>query len=410
MRIGVDARSIFMPRPRGTGRNLLDAYRLIPRLRGDWQFVLYHQRDASGCEACAALGVRSESSESVSGQANLEIRQLDMPGDRFDAWFQLRLPLSARNDRVDLLHLPANAAPAWCAVPYVVTVHDLIPLKIADEASSAARRGFRRGLRRAVRGAARIIAVSNATRDDLIDEFDIAEEKISVVGWAPDTHVTAGAEPGRDGRTRARYELSRPWLLGFSGSSRRKNAFGLIEAMTRLPQEVRDSVLLVLIGCEPAEFRERLAERARRCGIASSCRFLGFVPHGDIAGLLGGARGLVMPSLYEGFGLPILDAFALDVPVMTSDVSSMPEIAGDAAVYCNPHDTESIARGIERLLDDQVAERLVRAGRRRVESFTWERTAEAICDVYEQCLSELPGSAGAKPRASLAPMAEACAR
>ena len=346
MRIGVDARSIFMPRPRGTGRNLLDAYRLIPRARPDWRFILYHQRDASDCEACAALGVRTESSESVSEQANIELRQLDMLGDRFDAWFQLRLPLSARNDRIDLLHLPANAAPAWCRVPYVVTVHDLIPLKIAGEATSTVRRAFRRGLWRAARGAARIIAVSNATRDDLIHEFDIPEEKISVVGWAPDTRVTATAEPGRYGSTRARYELSRPWLLGFSGSSRRKNAFGLIDAMKRLPPEARDSVLLVLIGCEPAEFRDRLAECARRCGVASSCRFLGFVPHGDIAGLLGGARGLVMPSLYEGFGLPILDAFAVNVPVMTSDVSSMPEIAGDAAVYCNPHDAASIARGL----------------------------------------------------------------
>ncbi len=117
-----------------------------------------------------------------------------------------------------------------------------------------------------------------------------------------------------------------------------------------------------------------------------------------------------MPSLYEGFGLPILDAFALDIPVMTSDVSSMPEIAGDAAVYCNPHDAASIARGIERLLDDQVAERLVRAGRRRVELFTWERTAEAICEVYERCLSELPRSGGARQHASMAPMVGACAR
>ena len=246
--------------------------------------------------------------------------------------------------------------------------------------------------------------------DDFVSTEHLLLGLAADAGPAGRTLTEAGAGLEAQQAVRCQYGLSRPWLMGFSGSSCRKNAFGLIDAMKRLPPEARDSVLLVLIGCEPAEFRERLAERARRRGIASNCRFLGFVPHDDIAGLLGGARGLVMPSLYEGFGLPILDAFALDVPVMTSDVSSMPEIAGDAAVYCNPQDTDSIARGIERLLDDQVAERLVRAGRARVELFTWERTAEAICEVYERCSSELPGRAGARRHASVAPMAEVCAK
>jgi glycosyltransferase involved in cell wall biosynthesis len=122
--------------------------------------------------------------------------------------------------------------------------------------------------------------------------------------------------------------------------------------------------------------------------VRSAVRVFGFVSHEDLPGLLGGACGLVMPSLCEGFGLPILDAFACRTPVLTSDLSSMPEVAGDAAAYCNPHSLTSIAEGIAQLLDRTSAERLRRAGAERLQSFSWERTARLMCGVYERCVSE----------------------
>jgi len=329
-------------------------------------------------------------------------RRIDIPGDRFDLWLQVRLPLAAWRDGVDLLHLPANAAPAWSPVPYVVTVHDLIPLMVAGEQSPRGRHAFRRGIARAVRGALHIISPSNATRDELHRRFDVALDRITVIPWAPDQGIARvlADEPTPELRTpfsprhariedvRARYGLNGAWLLNFSGSSPRKNALGLVEAVSCLSPETRRRVQLVLVGCEPASFRAELVAHAEWLGVQACCRFLEFVPHEDLPGLLAGACGLVMPSLCEGFGLPILDAFACGTPVLASNLSSLPEVAGEAAVYCDPYSPASIAAGIVRVLDQSTAEWLQHAGFKRLRRFSWERTARLMCEVYERCVSE----------------------
>jgi glycosyltransferase involved in cell wall biosynthesis len=154
-----------------------------------------------------------------------------------------------------------------------------------------------------------------------------------------------------------------------------------------LSPAVRAAVQLVIVGCEPASFRAELEERALRHSIRDRYRLLGFVPHEDLPWLLRGACGLVMPSLAEGFGLPILDAFACGTPVLTSNLSSMPEVAGQAAIYCDPRSPGSIAAGIVRLLDPRIARGLRQAGYERLREFSWQRTARLMCDVYERCVS-----------------------
>jgi alpha-1,3-rhamnosyl/mannosyltransferase len=410
LRVGLDARSIFMPRPRGTGRNLLDAYKLIPSLRPEWEFVLYHQRAAGGVAPGHGRSARSRSVDaraSLLALPNVHARRIDMPGDRFDLWFQVRLPAAAWRDGIDLLHLPANVAPARCPVPFVVTIHDLIPLALAGELSPRGCRAFRRGVERAVRGATRIISPSNATRTELHERLGVDLDRVSVVPWAPDgaiSSVSGESTPAisestdstlraETERVRAQYELRRAYLLNFSGSSIRKNADGLVDAFGLLSPELRGEFQLVLVGVEPAARRGELRARSERVGVRPNCRFLGFVPQEDLPGLLCGAHGLLMPSLCEGFGLPILDAFACGVPVLTSDLSSMPEVAGDAAAYCNPHDSADIAGGIARLLEAATAERLKHAGFRRLRDFSWERTARLMCEVYEDCLARSPRGA-----------------
>ncbi len=378
MRIGLDARTLTAPRPRGTGRNLLDAYRLVTALRPDWDFVLFHQRPlAEGAPAA-----------DLAAQPNVTLRRIDVPGDRLDAWFQLALPLAARRARVDLLHLPANAAPAWLPVPAVVTIHDLAPLTVPGELPPRATARFRRGAQRAVRRATHLIAVSAATRTALQELFGVPADRVSVVPWAPDAHIAAAAaaarQPPRLAELCRRYGLDGRWLLAFSGWAPRKNARGLLTAFARLPAAARATVQLVLVGAEPAERRTELRSLARDLGVAPACRVLGYVPHADLPGLLAGACGLAMPSLCEGFGLPLLDAMACDVPVLTSNRSSMPEVAGDAALYCDPTDPASIAAGLAELLQPATAARLVPRGRVRVRDFTWERTAAALCAVYER--------------------------
>jgi alpha-1,3-rhamnosyl/mannosyltransferase len=210
---------------------------------------------------------------------------------------------------------------------------------------------------------------------------------MTVIPWAADRQIEVGAKQplGADElrRLREKYELADRWLLSFSGSSGRKNARGLLAALSRLAPGLRGTLQVVLIGCEAAGHRQELEAEAQQLGVATSCRVLGFVPHADLPGLLRGSCGLLIPSRYEGFGLPILDAFACGIPVLTAEVSSMPEVAGDAALYCDPDDALSIAAGIVRLLDRETAARLVERGREQLKQFSWQHTAEAMCRVYE---------------------------
>lgn len=381
IRIGLDARTLTMPRPRGIGISLRDLYRLLPARRPDWQFVLYHQRAA-------------EVTLDVAGQPwqhpNVRLQRIEMPGDRFDAWFQLRLPLAARRDRIDLLHLPASVAPAFCPVPFVVTVHDVIPLKVPGELPPARERAYRRGVMRAVRGAEQIVTISNSTREDLRAGFGAAPGRMTTILWPPDMRIVTAAATAFDieqrEQIRRKYGLCERWLITFSGGGRRKNARGVLDGFSRVRPAFRRGVQVVLVGCEPESHRQQLAGDAERLGIAGNCRVLGYLPDDDIPMLLRGSRGLLIPSRYEGFGWPILDAFVCGVPVLTSNVSSMPEVAGDAAVYCDPSDPRTIATGIERLLDADVAAELSERGHKRLSLFDRERHVDAMCAVFERCL------------------------
>ncbi|MGD8452855.1 MAG: glycosyltransferase family 1 protein [Phycisphaerae bacterium] len=384
MNIGLDARTIFSPRPRGTGRNLADAFRLLPELRPDWTFTLYHHRPVEECPLLSGPGA-------LPLRMNVRSRRLNVPGDRYDTWFQVGLPLAARWDGVDLLHLPANAAPAWCPVPYVATIHDLIPLKVAGEATLAEQKRFRTGVLRAVRRAAHVITPSFATRNELCTEFGVDPERISVIPWAPDNAMLAygagGLADDAACAVRERYGITRPWLVNFSGGSRRKNATAVLAALARLSPELRGQHQLVLVGCSPEPVRRDLAALAERLGVSDDCRILGFVPHEDLPPLLAGSRALLIPSLCEGFGLPILDAFATGVPVLAAAGGSLEEVAGEAAVYCDPTSPESIAAGLAEVLRAEVSARLVAGGRARVQAFTWERTARAMGEVYSRAVA-----------------------
>ncbi len=394
MNIGLDARTLCSPRPRGTGRNLLDAYRVLTRLRPDWHFTLFHQRPLADCPHLVGPAAPE-------WPANVTWRQLSAPGDRWDLWCQLRLPLAAWRAGIDCLHLPANAAPAWCTVPYVTTIHDLIPLSNDEAGSAASRRRFRRGVARALAGATHIVTPSEATRAALHRQFGLVRPPVTVIPWAPDTRIAAAAgmppDPQARAALRARYDLHKPWLLNFAGQGQRKNAEGLLRAIALLAPTLRSQFHWVLAGCDDARRRAALGRCAGDLGIAEDCRILPFLPHEDLPDLLCGARALLIPSLHEGFGLPVLDAFACGVPVVSAHGSSLPEVAGDAALYCDPRLPVSIAAALELVLQPDVAAQLVARGRRRVQNYSWERVARSLAGVFECCRAVRPLRATYQP-------------
>jgi len=296
---------------------------------------------------------------------------------------QALLPRLGARRGVDLMHSLASTAPAFGRFRRVVTVHDLIYARFPEAHAGVRDLGMRLLVPLAVRRSHRVIVDSQSTRADLIQLLRAPSQRIDVVPLGLGT-VRRG-EPAPEREVRERFELGeRRVALSLSAKRPHKNLASLIDALALIPLERRP--LLVLPGY-PTAHEAQLRERATATGVAADVRFLSWLEDRDVEGLWQVADVFVYPSLYEGFGLPVLEAMARGVPVACSDASSLPEVAGDAALLFDAHDVRAIAAAIERLLDDPVeAGRLREAGLARARQFSWERTARATLDTYRRAL------------------------
>jgi len=296
---------------------------------------------------------------------------------------QLLLPRLSRWAGIDLLHSLASTAPAQTAARRIVTIHDLIYRVYPEAHAGVLTVGMRMLVRLTARRSQRVIADSASTRDDLVRFLGVPESRIDVVALG--AGETARAAPMAERELRARHGLGdRPVVLSVSAKRPHKNLLRLLDALALLAGERRP--VLVLPGY-PTWHERELRERAASLGVAGDVRFLDWVRDEELEGLYATAGAFVFPSLYEGFGLPVLEAMRRGVPVACSDRSSLPEVAGDAALLFDPERPAEIAAAIERLLTDRAeADRLREAGRRRAARFTWEATARETLRSYERAL------------------------
>jgi glycosyltransferase involved in cell wall biosynthesis len=296
---------------------------------------------------------------------------------------QALLPALAARAGVDLVHSLASTAPLWGRFRRVVTIHDLIYARFPEAHAGFRDLGMRALVPRAARRSHRVIADSQSTRADLRELLGVASERIDVVPLG--LGAARRAEPLAEGEVRARFDLGeRGVVLSLSAKRPHKNLRALIAALARLP--VADRPVLVLPGYPTAHERQ-LREQARALGVDGDVRFPAWVSSAELEGLWGLARAFVFPSLYEGFGLPVLEAMARGVPVACSNAASLPEVAGQAALLFDPRDEPAIAAALARLLSDEaLAERLRALGRERVREFTWARTARLTLGSYARAL------------------------
>jgi alpha-1,3-rhamnosyl/mannosyltransferase len=287
-------------------------------------------------------------------------------------------PLAGR--RVDLLHSVAFTAPLHTRAVNVVMIADVT--WILEPHPDASMRLWRVIVPPVARRADRVIAISHAGADHLERYLHVPKDRIDVTLLGYTGH--ASVPPLSAIELRARLSLAAgPFVLAVASRRPHKNLMRLITAMPAV-LEAKPDAFLVLCG-NPTPHDEDLRAEAARLGISDRVRLLGFVDPDVLEGLYAAAACFVMPSLNEGFGLPVLEAMGRGVPVACSNLSAMPEVAGDGARYFDPLDVEEIGRAIVDILTDaQLAARLVLAGRRRAATFTWARTAERTLESYER--------------------------
>jgi glycosyltransferase involved in cell wall biosynthesis len=287
---------------------------------------------------------------------------------------------------VDLLHSVALTAPLRTRAVNVVTLADVTWIKLPDPGEMNTVRLWRALVPPVARRADRLIAISQAGKDDIVEHLRVPAERIDVV--LPGAGTGTRATPTPEAQLRAAHDLGHgPIVLAVSAKKAHKNLVRLIDAMAAVHARFPDAVL-VLPG-NPTAHEDELRAQAQRLGLDAAVRFPAYVSAEDLEGLYRTASCFVLPSITEGFGLPVLEAQRRDVPVATSNTSSLPEAGGDGARYFDPFDVDDIAAALVELLEDrELASRLVAAGERHAAAFTWERAAEATLESYERAWRE----------------------
>ena len=299
------------------------------------------------------------------------------------AWEQTVLPLLLRRLRVDVLHSPHHHTPlASPGLRRVVTIHDLTFL-LMPQRYPLARRLYMEGLTRAAaRIADAIITPSQVVRQEVIQRLGVPGDRVVAIPEAAGPQYAPIEDEDTLGRLRWKYRLPNRYILSVGSLEPGKNRARLIRAYARLRSEGIDSPLV--IAGQPAWRYEGDFELVRRLGLDEHVRFLGYVPDEEMPALYSGATLLAFPSLYEGFGLPVLEAMACGTPVVTANVSGSAEVAGDAAVLVDPKDTEALAEALGRVLSDEALRAGLRSrGLERAQQFSWQRAARQTIAVYE---------------------------
>lgn len=321
-------------------------------------------------------------------------RATTTPFDRLNSdlakvWFeQISFPVFCRRERMDLAHVPYFAPPLRPLLPTVVTIHDLIPMVLPAYRGSPLVRLYTHLVAAAALRAELILTDSQASKRDILRLLGLPGERVRVIPLAAEErfHPVEDAEHLKG--TKDKYGLPDDYLLYLGGFDCRKNLAALLRAFARVAQEPGGCHRLVIAGRLPERdtpFFPDPRRLARETGVEQEVIFIGWVAEEDKAALYSGARAFVFPSLYEGFGLPVLEALACGAPVITSNLSSLPEIVGPSGLTIDPQEPDQLAQAMIELLNDEEMQReLGRKGLERAGEFSWERTARQTLAAYEE--------------------------
>lgn len=368
MRIGIDARKLH---DFGIGTYIRNLLQQLARIDAVTEYVLL----------CRPADV------DVARELGPNFRAVAEPARPYSLSEQFRVPFVLRRERVDLFHAPHYVLPPLVQCKSVVTIHDVIhllfPQYLPNRLAYAYARGF---LWAATKRADRILTVSETSKNDILRRFKVPAQKIVVIYNAFDERFKLQPSEEQVTRVRERYQLNHRFVLYVGNIKPHKNLGRLIDAFDRLRRRDFDDLRLLIIGDEISKY-PALRRAVHRHKLHKYVRFLGFVPIETLAVLYRLADVFVFPSLYEGFGLPPIEAMASGAPVVTSNVSSLPEVVGDAALLVDPYDPESIADGCRRVLTDSTLRAALCArGRVQAEKYSWQHSIRQIHNIYMEVM------------------------
>jgi glycosyltransferase involved in cell wall biosynthesis len=300
-------------------------------------------------------------------------------------WEQLILPAQLRRQKVDLIHAMAFAGPLLFNGPMVVTVYDLSFLRFPRAFRPWNRWYLSQFTRWSAHRARHVIAISESTRQDVINFLGMPSDRVEVVYCGADP-LFHSLPPEQIQAFRKQHNLPDKFVLFLGTLEPRKNLDRLLRAYAGWWQMDPDAPYLVIAGAQ-GWYYDAVLSLVHSLGVAERVIFLGYVPREDLPLLYNSADMFVYPSLFEGFGLPVLEAMACGVPVITSNVSSLPEVAGEAAVLIDPTDTDELRESLLSLWRDSDQRRnLAARGKKQASHFTWERAAEQTVSIYERAM------------------------
>lgn len=383
MRIGIDARFLTHPQPGGFKTYTENLIQALAKLDQENQYTLYVDRHPG-------------SQDHIPTQSNFEYRIVSGATPLFGVpWReQVGIPRQVARDHIDLFHAPCLTAPLFLDCPMVITVHDMI-WAFPDKYSQNAYRSIKRRLMKwynyavpkaAIGRASALITVSNAAKESIVELSGISSDRVFVTYEAASPSFKQVKDKQQLGLIRQKYELHPDFILAIGSADPRKNINSLVHAYSLLSKELQEKYPLVIVWTHVA-LADELSKKIEELGLVKHIRFLQQVSTDDLALLYNSASLFVFPSLYEGFGLPPLEAMSCGVSVVAANNSSIPEIVGDAALLFDAKDAQELSRTMMGVLSNEdVRSDLVQKGIARKTFFSWEKCADETLSVYRKVL------------------------
>ena len=372
MRIGIEGQRLFRNKKHGMDMVAYELVRNLQMIDKSNEYLVFVKEDEDRCL-----------------QSTGNFRIIELKSAPYPVWEQFILPAAAKKEGCDVLHCTSNTAPLSTSIPLVITLHDIIYM----ESLSLFRKGFsnyqkfgnmyrRMVVPAVVRKSRKLITVSEFEKKRIADFFHLGENRIAAVYNGVSPYFKPVTDPVLLEGMRKKYKLPDKYFFFFGNTDPKKNTKGVLRALSDLHKQSDEKIPLVMLDFDREELVRLIAEIGDP-DLSNHIILTGYVPNTELPAIYSLCTVFLYPSLRESFGIPMLEAMACGVPVITSDTSSMPEVGGDAALFIDPYDPSQITAGMKSLLFDEVLRKeLISKGFKNATRFSWKSMAENVLGIY----------------------------